>query len=82
VESIEANESAEDAWSKHCREIAEATLFTKTESWYMGANIDDKPRGFQIYLGGVGAYREKCTEIATNGYEGFVLTPIRKTMKR
>jgi cation diffusion facilitator CzcD-associated flavoprotein CzcO len=74
IDVIEANIDAENEWSRHCREVAEATLFTKTDSWYTGANIKGKPRGFQIYLGGVGLYRKKCDEIATNGYEGFVLT--------
>jgi cyclohexanone monooxygenase len=25
------------------------------------------------YIGGVGVYRQKCDEVATKGYEGFVL---------
>jgi cation diffusion facilitator CzcD-associated flavoprotein CzcO len=73
IDTIEAKVDAEEAWSQHCREVAEATLFTKTDSWYMGANIPGKPRRFLIYLGGVGVYRQKCTEIAKNGYEGFML---------
>jgi hypothetical protein len=68
---------AEEAWSTHCREVAESTLFTKTDSWYMGANIPGKPRRFLIYLGGVGYYRQKCDEIAANGYEGFNLVSAR-----
>lgn len=72
---IEANVDAENNWSKNCREIAEPTLFTKTDSWYMGANIEGKARGFQIFLGGVGPYRQICDEVATKGYEGFTLTP-------
>ena len=40
----------------------------------MGANIEGKPRVFMPYIGGVGAYREKCDEIAANGYEGFRLS--------
>lgn len=82
VETIEANVDAEQAWSKHCREVAESTLFTKTDSWYMGANIPGKPRGFLIYLGGVGVYRQKCTEIAANGYEGFSLITSSTTVSR
>jgi cation diffusion facilitator CzcD-associated flavoprotein CzcO len=82
VETIEANVDAENAWSKHCREVAESTLFTKTDSWYMGANIPGKPRGFLIYLGGVGVYRQKCTEIAANGYEGFSLITSSTTVSR
>jgi cation diffusion facilitator CzcD-associated flavoprotein CzcO len=73
VDTIEAKIEAEEAWSKHCREVAEETLFTKTESWYTGANIVGKPRGFPIYLGGVGLYRQKCSEVATGGYKGFSL---------
>ncbi|WP_138418622.1 flavin-containing monooxygenase [Aquibacillus sediminis] len=74
AQTIEANVEAEDDWSSHCREVAEATLFTKTDSWYMGANIEGKPRGFQIYLGGVGPYRQICDDVAAKGYEGFSLT--------
>jgi cation diffusion facilitator CzcD-associated flavoprotein CzcO len=80
VETIEAAVEAEESWSKHCREVAEATLFTKTDSWYTGANIPGKPRGFLIYLGGVGAYRKKCEEIAANGYEGFTITLTNQTV--
>jgi cyclohexanone monooxygenase len=29
---------------------------------------------FTPYIGGVGAYRQLCQEIADKGYEGFVLT--------
>ncbi|MGG0177197.1 flavin-containing monooxygenase [Gottfriedia acidiceleris] len=79
IETIEAKEDAENAWSNHCREVAEATLFTKTDSWYNGANIEGKPRGFLIYLGGVGAYKMKCDEIAAKGYQGFTLVPSKKT---
>jgi cation diffusion facilitator CzcD-associated flavoprotein CzcO len=70
---IEVKEEAENTWSKHCREVAESTLYVKTESWYTGANIDGKARGFQIYLGGVGPYRQICDEVAAKGYEGFTL---------
>jgi cation diffusion facilitator CzcD-associated flavoprotein CzcO len=79
VETIEATVEAEEAWSTHCREVAESTLYTKTDSWYTGANIPGKPRGFLIYVGGVGTYRQKCTEIAAKGYEGFSLKSSTKT---
>ncbi|PFN96803.1 cyclohexanone monooxygenase [Bacillus sp. AFS076308] len=72
-EVIEVNVEAENAWTKHCREVAEPTLYVKTDSWYMGANIEGKARGFQIYLGGVGPYRQICDEVAEKGYEGFML---------
>jgi phenylacetone monooxygenase len=74
IDAIEAKPQAEEEWSRHCRELADATLYTKTESWYTGANIQGKARGFQIYVGGYGPYHQKCAEIAANGYEGFSLT--------
>ncbi|ATF13347.1 NAD(P)/FAD-dependent oxidoreductase [Brevibacillus brevis X23] len=75
IASIEAKVEAEEAWSTHCSEVADSTLYTKTDSWYTGANIEGKPRGFLIYVGGVGAYRKICNEVAAKGYEGFSLTP-------
>ncbi|MED4779863.1 NAD(P)/FAD-dependent oxidoreductase [Brevibacillus choshinensis] len=70
---IEPKSDAEEDWSKHCWDVANSTLFTKAESWYTGANIKEKPVGFPIYLGGVGNYRQICTDIAAKGYEGFTL---------
>ncbi|WNC17534.1 NAD(P)/FAD-dependent oxidoreductase [Brevibacillus brevis] len=79
LDRIEAKEEAEEAWSRHCWEVADSTLFTKAQSWYTGANIHDKPVGFPIYLGGVGHYRNICTEIAEKGYEGFALQSAAKS---
>ena len=35
----------------------------------MGANVPGKRRVFLPYIGGVGPYRQKCDEVAANGYE-------------
>ena len=80
VETIEATVGAEESWSKHCNELADTTLYTKAESWYTGANIKGKPRGFLIYTGGLPLYRQKCDEAAANGYEGFSLIASKKTV--
>jgi cyclohexanone monooxygenase len=69
--SMEADRAAEDQWVDHVNEVANLTLFPRANSWYMGANIPGKPRVFMPYVGGVGAYRIKCDEVAANGYEGF-----------
>jgi cyclohexanone monooxygenase len=73
IAEIEADPAAEDAWVAHGTEVAHKTLYPKAASWYMGANIEGKPRVFLPYIGGVGNYRVKCDEIAANGYEGFQL---------
>lgn len=68
---IEPTADAEDAWVKHHDAVANATLIAKTNSWYTGSNVPGKPRRVLSYTGGVGAYRQKCAEIAAAGYEGF-----------
>jgi cation diffusion facilitator CzcD-associated flavoprotein CzcO len=77
VGTIEASPEATAAWTDHVQDVAAQTLFPKAASWYMGANIPGKKRLFLPYIGGVGNYRGKCTEVAADGYEGFDLTPGR-----
>jgi cyclohexanone monooxygenase len=72
---IEPTEAAQDAWVRHVAQIGDRTLYPLANSWYMGANVPGKPRVFMPYIGGVGTYRQKCDEVAANGYEGFTLTP-------
>ncbi|MBM4226150.1 MAG: NAD(P)/FAD-dependent oxidoreductase [Gammaproteobacteria bacterium] len=71
-ELIEPASEAEAQWGAHVKELADATLFPQTDSWYMGANIPGKPRVFMPYIGGFGTYRKLCAEIAAKGYEGFL----------
>jgi cation diffusion facilitator CzcD-associated flavoprotein CzcO len=71
LEVMEPTAEAEEQWTNHVAEVANTTLFPKANSWYIGANIPGKPRVFMPYLGGVGPYRAKCTEIAADGYPGF-----------
>ena len=52
-------------------EAARPTVLYDVESWYTGANVEGKPRTFMPYLGGVGTYREACSEVARNRYCGF-----------
>jgi cyclohexanone monooxygenase len=71
---IEPTADAEVAWVAHVNQVADSTLYPRANSWYVGANIPGKPRVFMPYVGGVGAYRRRCDEIAANGYEGFEVT--------
>jgi cyclohexanone monooxygenase len=73
LDRMEATQAAEDAWVAHVNEVAHQTLYPQAASWYMGANIPGKPRVFMPYIGGVGAYRRRCDEIAAQGYAGFDL---------
>ena len=70
---IEATRAAEAEWIAHHDEEAGRTLFPACNSWYVGANVDGKPRQVMPYTAGFSAYVEKCDAVAANGYEGFSL---------
>jgi len=69
--AIEPSDEAEKEWAEHTAQLADMTLFPKADSWYMGANVPGKPRMFLAYVGGVGAYRLICDQIAATDYHGF-----------
>ncbi len=70
---IAATPEAEDEWTDHVNELAEGSLLSTVDNWFVGANIPGKKRSFLMYTGGSPAYRKKCAEIAARGYEGFTL---------
>lgn len=70
---IEAGAEAVDEWVAECARRAESTLFTKANSWYMGANVPGKPRVFMLFVGGFAVYNDLCAEVAAAGYKGFTL---------
>jgi cyclohexanone monooxygenase len=74
LRAIEATAEAEEAWVAHVNEVGHLTLYPRANSWYMGANVPGKPRVFMPYIGGVGAYRQTCDEVAARQYEGFTLS--------
>jgi cyclohexanone monooxygenase len=80
-EAMEANKDAEDSWVAHVNEVAHTTLYPQANSWYMGANIPGKPQIFMPYIGGVGAYRQICNDVAAKGYEGFAMTVAEQPQK-
>jgi len=81
LDSIEADIRAEDDWVAHVNEVARGTLYPQANSWYMGANIPGKPQIFMPYIGGVGAYRQICNDVAAQGYAGFVMTAAEQPQK-
>ena len=80
-EAMEATKDAEEKWVAHVNEVAYSTLYPQANSWYMGANIPGKPRIFMPYIGGVGAYRQICNDVAAKGYEGFAMTAVARPQK-
>ena len=69
--AMEPTEEAEASWDREITELAERTLYPRTDSWYTGANIPGKPRQFLAHLRG-SQYFDRLAEIAEGGFEGFV----------
>jgi cation diffusion facilitator CzcD-associated flavoprotein CzcO len=73
LQVIEPTAETEKAWVTLHDEIVNASLFPKTRGWYMGDNIEGKPRRLLAYLGGVPDYEQRCEEAKENNYQGFAL---------
>ncbi|MBL4867008.1 MAG: hypothetical protein JKY67_11605 [Pseudomonadales bacterium] len=75
LQQVEASLDAENAWTELVDTTAEATLFSKVDSWFTGVSVNNpQKRTFMLYTGGQVDYRERCDEVAKKGYEGFVLS--------
>ena len=74
--TIETTHDAEQAWGAEINEIANRTLYPRTDSWYMGANVPGKPRQFLGHLRG-SEYFDRLNEVADSGFDGFVFEPPR-----
>ncbi|MGW0035530.1 flavin-containing monooxygenase [Gordonia sp. NPDC003376] len=75
IATIETTDAFDDAWAAHVDEVGAGTLYVKAKSWYTGENVPGKPRRFLPYAGGLDVFRDKCDEVARNGYSDFILTP-------
>jgi cation diffusion facilitator CzcD-associated flavoprotein CzcO len=73
-DTIEAREDATHEWAEHTEMVANRTLFPKANSWYMGANVEGKPRMFMAYIGGFDNYVARFDAVAASGYQGFELS--------
>ncbi len=79
AETIEAEVSHEDDWVEHVNDVAKISLRSISSSWYLGANVPGKPRVFMPYIGGFPIYVDKCNQVMTNGFEGFILDGTRNS---
>ncbi|KAJ5635809.1 uncharacterized protein N7484_009122 [Penicillium longicatenatum] len=70
IGSIEPTQKAAEAWREQVVAVSSHTLYPKTDSWYMGANIPGKRREPLIYLGGMQSWWKSCTS-ALESWEGF-----------
>ena len=76
IAEIDAMVEAEDEWAEFVASTVNKTLFPLANSWYTGADVPNKPRCFNAYVGGFPNYKQKCDEVAQKKYEGFAMSPI------
>jgi len=69
--AVEPTRAAEESWEQEVTNLANKTLFPRTDSWYTGANIPGKPRQFCVHVAGP-AYFQRIRDIAAKDYEGLV----------
>jgi cyclohexanone monooxygenase len=73
VQRIGTTQEAEGTCVQRCADEAAKTLYPKAKSWYMGDNIDGKPRLFMPFVAGVPLYRRIIEEVASKNYQGLQL---------
>jgi cyclohexanone monooxygenase len=71
--TIEPKPEDEGAWVEHVNEVSTVSLRSTCSSWYVGTNIPGRPRVFMPYIGGFPVYVQKCNEVMSSGFDGFVL---------
>jgi cyclohexanone monooxygenase len=77
--TIEPEVKYEDEWVEHVNDVAKISLRSISSSWYLGANVPGRPRVFMPYIGGFPIYVDKCNQVMTNGFEGFILDGTRNS---
>lgn len=74
VSTVDTTHEDEMHWGALVDELANETLFPLADSWYVGANIEGKPRSFMVYMGGFDTYRQRLETLAEQDYPGFAFS--------
>lgn len=75
IDSFHPSLAAQESWNQHVQEVALAglTAYGKdANSWAVGANIEGKPRVYNVYYAGFKEYADRCDSEAAAGYPNFV----------
>ncbi|MEY2975745.1 MAG: 2-oxo-Delta(3)-4,5, 5-trimethylcyclopentenylacetyl-CoA monooxygenase [Actinomycetota bacterium] len=74
---VECAVEAEDAWVSEVVDLYQMVLLRNAKSWLTGYNSNVEGRDVKrhvIYNGGAPKYRERITNVAAEGYDGFLLS--------
>lgn len=68
---VESTKEADDKWLEVTKGIGNATLFSKTNSWFFGENVEGRTVSPRFFFGGLGRYRAAIAQSRASGYSGF-----------
>lgn len=74
---IDATQEAADAWTEHVWNMGKGLLSFEVDSWMTGINTNVPGKQKRIvarYAGSVAAYRERCDQVAADGYREMKLS--------
>lgn len=80
LSTIEPTAEAEQRWMDIVFALSQRSLLLKAKTWYVGANVKDKPQGLTLFTGGFAKYREYCTAAAQDGYRVFTFTHAKEAV--
>jgi cation diffusion facilitator CzcD-associated flavoprotein CzcO len=73
---VEATEAGVASWTDHVKALGVGLLSNEIDSWMTGINSNVEGKQTRIiarYSGSAPAYRERCDEVAANGYQELAL---------
>jgi cation diffusion facilitator CzcD-associated flavoprotein CzcO len=73
---VEATEAGVASWTDHVKALGVGLLSNEVDSWMTGINRNVEGKQTRIiarYSGSAPAYRARCDEVATNGYQELAL---------
>lgn len=79
--TFEPTREGEARWMDLVHSLAQKTLLSKAQTWYVGANVAGKTRGLTMFTGGFSKYCEQCASVASGGYAELVLRPARSLVE-
>lgn len=68
---VEVEIESQRHWADKVRATVAGTVLEGAKSWYVGANVPGKAKGFLAYAGGIKNYMMACEESRDAGYRGF-----------
>ena len=66
-----STEQFDNEWVDNITKVADATLFSKTPSWFFGNEVPGKKAAARFYFGGLGHFRALLADSRAKGYPGF-----------